>query len=363
MIAVVFSCRLLVVSKERYMKTGRMLVFTISTLLLLNASVCPLFAKAPTTPKILFTSLWDGNSEVYIMNPDGSEQINLTQHPAADMRPVWSPTGEQILFVSNRRDFRPRGKRDLYLMAPDGSNIRRVFRRKIEGWRYSPTWSPDGKQIAYNQVYWEGGGTSGMYFATLGEQGEEYVGKFSSPAWASDGTGIACYASEPGRTWIILMNVRTRKHERLLPKKTLPWQVQPSWSALSDTIAFTGNKEPVPAILDRDLHNAWADKDTIFIVNRDGTGLQQLVEEAGPAARYPEVSPKGDEVLYTKAINERSQIFKIDINSGIRTQLTHIGGMPRFGNWGGDWFDPAYALPVEPQPQLVTTTWGNVKKQ
>ena len=56
------------------MKTTELSVFTISVLLVLNANVCPLFAQAPTTPKILFTSTRDGNREIYTMNPDGSEQ-------------------------------------------------------------------------------------------------------------------------------------------------------------------------------------------------------------------------------------------------------------------------------------------------
>ena len=52
------------------MKTTRLLVLAISILFVLNGSVCPLFAKAPTTPKILFTSAaWDGNYEIYSMNP------------------------------------------------------------------------------------------------------------------------------------------------------------------------------------------------------------------------------------------------------------------------------------------------------
>ena len=344
------------------MKRLRLLSSAISILWALNANVSVLLAQAPTTPKILFTSLRDGNSEIYIMNPDGSEQVNLTQHPAIDQHPVWSPIGEQILFVSNRGDFRPRGTRDLYLMDPDGSNVRRVFKRKIEAWRRAATWSPDDKQIAYDQSDHNGGGTSGMYIVTLGEQDAEYIETFSSPAWSPDGTEIACGEASPGLTWIILFNVRTRKQERLLPKKALPWQRDPSWSATGDKIAFVGNNNPLPVILDRDLHNAWAAKHTIFIVNRDGTGLKQLVEEKGRAALYPAVSPTGNEVLYTQEINKRSQIFKIDVNSGIRTQLTHIGGMPRFGNWGGDWFDPAYALPVSPQPNLLTTTWGKMKK-
>ena len=336
------------------MKTTRLFVFAISVLLLLNVSVSPLFAQAPTTPKILFTSTRDGNREVYTMNPDGSEQVRLTKHPGNDLQAVWSPTGEKILFVSDRG-----GARDLYSMNPDGTNIRRVFKRKIEPWRDSPTWSPDGKQFVYDQWDRNGGGASGIYIATLGDQDAELLGKHSYPAWSPNGLEIACVAANPTGTWLILMNVRTQKHERLLPKKSLPWQTQPSWSATGNKIAFAGNNHPLPVILDRDLHNAWKAKQAIFIVNRDGTGLQQLVEEAGPYAQYPELSPDGDEVLYTRRINGDFQIFKLDVNSGVRTQLTHNASW----NTGGDWFDPAYALSVSPQPQLLTTTWGEVKKK
>ncbi|MDE0465638.1 MAG: hypothetical protein OYL97_01175 [Candidatus Poribacteria bacterium] len=341
------------------MKVTRLLGFVILNLFVLTVSVSPLFAKSPTTPKILFTSARDGNYEVYSMNPDGSEQINLTQHRAQDLDAAWSPTGEKILFVSDRG-----GKRDLYLMNPDGSNVRRVFRFKTVEWRTSATWSPDGKQFAYQ--HWDrdgdGDGTTGIYIATFGEQDVELLGKYSFPAWSPDGTEIACGAADPVGAWIIFVNVRTQKRERLLPKKSLPWQRQPSWSATGDKLAFAGNKQAVPVILDRDLHNAWMDRQTIFVVNRDGTGLKQLVDEAGPMAESPELSPNGDEVLYTKVVNERHQIFKLDINTGVQTQLTHVG-MPRFGNFGGDWFDPAYALPVSPQPELLTTLWGKVKRE
>lgn len=84
------------------MKTIRLFALAILNVLILDVNVDFAFATAPTTAKILFTSSRDGNYEVYMMNPDGSEQINLTQHRANDLNPVWSPTGEQILFVSDR---------------------------------------------------------------------------------------------------------------------------------------------------------------------------------------------------------------------------------------------------------------------
>ena len=90
------------------MGTMRLLVFFLLKVLVLNTNVYLVFAKAPTTPKILFTSTRDGNREVYTMNPDGSEQVRLTQHPGNDLQAVWSPTGEKILFISDRGgDSRP----------------------------------------------------------------------------------------------------------------------------------------------------------------------------------------------------------------------------------------------------------------
>ena len=344
------------------MKTIRLLTFTISTLLVLNGSVSPLFAKAPTTPKILFTSAQNGNYEIYIMNPDGSEQVNLTQHRANDVGAVWSPTGEQILFASDRDGNRVVSDRDLYLMDPDGSNIRRVFKREAS--RRDPTWSPDGKQIAYEHTNWANLTTT-IHIATLGEQEEEPIVKGFSPAWSPDGTEIAytTYLEGIGHTRrVTLVDIRTGKKKLLLPKKAMDWQNCPSWSPTGDKLVFSWNKNPLPPdhnpLIDP-FPPVWEAKQTIYRVNRDGTRLKQLVDEAGPAAWYPTLSPNGEELLYTQDVNSFMQIFKLDVNVGIRTQLTHIG----VRNLGGNWFDPAYALPVSPQPQLLTTTWGNVKKQ
>lgn len=335
------------------MEKRRLFVFVI---LVLYISVSPLLAKAPTTPKILFTSARDGNYDIYIMNLDGSEQMNLTRHRSADVQAVWSPTGEQILFVSDRDGFR-----DLYLMDPDGSNVRRVFKR--DAYREDPTWSPDGKQIAY--TYAEGlGSPSFIYIATLGDEKEKLVVKGFYPEWSSDGTEIVYIAYVPiGHTRLItFIDLRTRKQTRLLPKEAMDWQNFPSWLATKDKLVFSWNKNPLPPdfnpAIDR-FPDAWRNKETIYTVNRDGTDLQQLIDEAGSYAQYPASSPNGEEVLYTQQIKGQFQIFKVNVNSGIRTQLTDVAGR----NLGGDWFDPAYALPVSPQPRLLTTIWGEVKKR
>ena len=98
---------------------------------------------------------------------------------------------------------------------------------------------------------------------------------------------------------------------------------------------------------------------TIHIVNRDGTGLEQVIEE-GQAASAPVWSPSGNELLYNGIdANRDMQIYKISLGSGAWVQLTDGESW----SYLGDWFDPAYALPVSPQPQMLTTIWGALKRE
>ncbi|HYT88008.1 MAG TPA: hypothetical protein VEL76_04755, partial [Gemmataceae bacterium] len=52
--------------------------------------------------RIAFTSNRDGNYEIYTMNPDGSDQRNLTKHPGNDNFASWAPDGRRLALISNR---------------------------------------------------------------------------------------------------------------------------------------------------------------------------------------------------------------------------------------------------------------------
>jgi TolB protein len=92
------------------------------------------------------------NSEIFMMNRDGSDPINVTNHPAFDGYPAWSPDGSKIVFASNREGD-ARGDFQIYIMEADGSNAIRVVDGGpgIEDAR--PIWSPDGSRIVFNRQY------------------------------------------------------------------------------------------------------------------------------------------------------------------------------------------------------------------
>lgn len=318
---------------------------------LLCVSISSVFAKAPATAKIVFRSSRDNNREIYIMNPDGSGQVRLTHHRADDAMPTWSPTGEQILFASDRDRFRL--SRDLYLMDPDGTNVRRVFGKSKH--RSSAAWSPDGKQIAYKS------GTH-IYIGTIDGKKEEHVATGSGPVWSPDGAEIAFVAGRWPDMTINIFNLRTKKQKVLFPQDAHPSWISGNldWSPTVDKIAFSWNRDAVK----KDI-----DLEALYIINSDGTGLQQITRDAAPRETSPVWSPQGDALLYDKTDkHNRLQIFKISLGSDVSEQLTDTFIPKVLGNFfqansPGDWFDPAFALPVAPQPQLATTIWGQIKQQ
>ena len=325
------------------------ILFCFFCLAFLGIRVCLVFARPLTTAKIVFSANREGNRDIYLMNPDGSQQVNITNHGADDISPAWSPTGEQILFASDRDRFR--GSWDLYLMDPHGESVQPVFGRSAD--RSAPTWSPDGKQIAYRR---REQGQQFIYIARIDRKNEERVAIGGSPAWSPDGTEIAFVVKAGVERWEIhILNVQTRKQKVFFPPEAVPsWVRGPAWSPKGDKLAFSW--------LHRVPLGDFRETETIYTVNRDGTRLTQLLDDAAPTEVSPIWSPRGNELLYIKADDPQAihlQIFKMAFGGGPPEQLTHVG----FGHHLGDWFDPAYALPVSPRPQLLTTVWGSLKQE
>ena len=97
---------------------------------------------APSDEKILFVTERDGNAEVYRMNGNGTNPLNLTQNESTDHDVAWSWATETIAFASDRG-----GSSAVYTMGLDGDNVTRISKegRSCQ----APAWSPDGEKLAF----------------------------------------------------------------------------------------------------------------------------------------------------------------------------------------------------------------------
>lgn len=92
---------------------------------------------APNGKKIVFVSRRTKNNDVWLMNTDGTQQMQLTTDPKDDENPVFSPDGDGIVFSSNRT-----GNFDIWVMDADGGNQRQLTTHPAD--EKQPCWSVGG---------------------------------------------------------------------------------------------------------------------------------------------------------------------------------------------------------------------------
>jgi Tol biopolymer transport system component len=197
-------------------------------------------AWSPDGSRIAFVSDRDGNREIYVMNADGTGQTRLTNHPLEDGSPSWSPDGRLILFVSNR-DVDPQLPAnspslyvpEIYVMNPDGSDQRNLS--KNDEYDNFPTWAPAGDRIAFVSGR-DGNAEIYVMKADGSEQRRltSYECADGPPTWSPDGRRLAFtrWFHEPpygdGTAEIFVIDVDGKNETRLTDNPGWDWL--PAWS-------------------------------------------------------------------------------------------------------------------------------------
>jgi TolB protein len=242
--------------------------------------------------KLVFMTTSGG--DIYIINADGSGLRRLT---SGGMDPVLSPDGRQVAFA--RWDDVQRGALgSVWVVNADGSGERTILGDVHQP--KSPTWSPDGKQVAINMQ--QGGWTTYLY-NKCGNPGEVPPGATHvEPVFEPDGTfDKVCWKMPPNPFWgLRLINVAAGTFEDL-PRDTHSfgptWDPRNSWRIVyrgdkglvqldlgqSTTSAFTDDVDDHTPVFSPDgsrlavsymQHDHW----DIHVMNGDGTGRTRLTE-------------------------------------------------------------------------------------
>ena len=322
------------------MRFGRTLVLFIGlTVLLLSGELWLKNGLAFNTGRIVFTSTRDGNTEIYVMDADGGNQERLTDNPAADSDPTWSPDRTKIAFVSDRN----RGFVQIHVMDADGKNPTRL----TDGpWETAPDWSLDGQKIAFTSR--DARGTP--HIAVMDSDGQ-HVFKLTvgdEPSWSPDGKRVAFESlDEEGHRQIYTINVNGQEIERMT--HDLQIKKEPAWSPNGRKIAYASQEEGYFKI---------------NVMDADGKNRKRLTrKQAHKQAdnRQPTWSPDGRTIAYEIWIYDDENRIKrtIHLMTADGQYLKQLSDDHNSADYHPD-FGPV-GLAVFPTPK-TTTTWGRLKK-
>jgi len=260
----------------------------------------------PSPGRIAFQSYRDGNAEIYSMNGDGSGVVRLTNDPATDFEPAWSPDGEKIAFVSFRA-----GRPQIYTMKGDGLGV-----TALSDSSFYPAWSHDGARIAGSR------GTRVCGYRQC------VVGNLRIMVMKSDGTGLAVFASGNSPTWspdgrIAFANgdiyVVNGDGSGLidLTNDLAALEVYPAWSPDGTKVAFVSNRG-----------GAY----DLYVMNADGTSVAQLTHDQATEGR-PAWSPDGTRIAFASDKGGDAEIYVMNADGSNVVRLTNSAGPDGWPAW------------------------------
>ena len=268
---------------------------------------CP---NTPNPEKVAFTSNRSGNNEIYLMNADGSNQINLTNHPANDGNPTLSFDGSKIAFISNRD-----GSFAIYVMNADGSNQTRLTNDPAG--IGSPAFSPDGGKIAFtlfrdgsNEIYVMNADGSNITRLTYNPADDNF------PTFSPDGSRLAFRSGRDGNNEIYVMNADGSNQTRLTNDPA--FDSEPAFSPDGSKIAFRAGRDG---------------NFEIYLMNADGSNPLRLTDNAANDIK-PTFRPDGSRLAFVSERDGNQELYAMNPDGTNQTRLTTNTTSDFYPSWG-----------------------------
>ncbi len=270
--------------------------------------------------RIVFSSDRDSptNFEIYVVDADGNNLVRLTQNETSDIEPSWSPDGKRIAFASNRD-----GDYDIYVMDADGGNVVQLTGGEMYNQLYDdkePAWAPSGERIAFTSqrdgdwdIYVMDADGSNVVKLT-----DNWVQDYN-PTWSPDGNHLAFVARRDDLSIYIMSGdgnnppVELIEHSLDEPPGSLTRNSCPAWSPDGERIAFISA-----------LSNTTPASTGLYVVDIDGSNITRLGDRRSGC---PAWSPDGKHIVF---ICDSNDICVIEADGSTTITLLETKGQDAY---------------------------------
>ncbi len=283
---------------------------------------CPIWS--PDGTQILFPSLDDSVTKIFVMDWDGDNLHRLTTEKRTNEgSAVWSPDGQQIAFVfislqSNNAA--------IYVTNADGGGLRALSRSRNATSDLAPVWSPDGTKILFTSDL-SADGLSRLQdteLFTMNPDGTDRqqltndAAEDSAPAYSPDGETIVFTTTPPDYFPIAIYRMDADgQHYTLITEQDVSRNTAPIWSPDGERILFLSHR-------DGDVE--------FYQVDADGSNLLQLSDNKA-VDWLPSWSPNGKRILFLSSRDGDAAVYLMDADGTHPHRLTVYPATDSFAAW------------------------------
>jgi eukaryotic-like serine/threonine-protein kinase len=320
---------------------------------------------SPDGKTMAYASKESGNWDIYLLRVGGKNPINLTKDSQSnDMEPAFSPDGDRIAFRSGRDGG------GIFVMGATGESVRRVT-----DFGYSPTWSPEGKSIAFVTESVDNPSarpaTSRLWVVdlTTGDKKQLTQTDAIQPRWSPHGDRIAYAGMDAGRRDVWTVPAHGGDPVPVTHDNDVDWS--PGWSPDGRYLYFasdrggrmnlwrlaideksgkvSGQPEPVTTPSPYSGHVAlsadgrrlayvqWAKSDRLEKIAFDPVtekvlGQPAAITQGSRSAFFPDASPDGQWLTFC-SFERPEDIFVMRTDGSSLRNLTDDDFVDRFPRW------------------------------